>query len=56
MKVIAPYPLSTPVADIAARALSPQGIVAMRERVAQIIAEREYLIAALKEILRGAGF
>lgn len=28
----------------------------MRERVAQIIAEREYLIAALKEILRGAGF
>lgn len=50
MKVIAPYPLSTPVADIAARALSPQGIVAMRERVAQIIAEREYLIAALKEI------
>ena len=26
------------------------GIVAMRERVAQIIAEREYLIAALKEI------
>lgn len=28
----------------------------MRERVAQIIAEREYLIAALKEILRRAGF
>ncbi len=50
MKVIAPYPLSTPVADIAAQALSPQGIVAMRERVAQITAEREYLIAALKEI------
>ncbi len=48
MKVIAPYPLSTPVADIAAQALSPQGIVAMRERVAQIIAEREYLMAALK--------
>ena len=32
------------------RALSPQGIVAMRERVAQIITEREYLIAALQEI------
>ncbi len=48
MKVIAPYPLSTPVADIAAQALSPQGIVAMRERVAQIITEREYLIAALR--------
>ncbi|MCZ5692032.1 aminotransferase class I/II-fold pyridoxal phosphate-dependent enzyme [Escherichia coli] len=36
MKVIAPYPLSTPVAGVAAVALSPQGIVAMRERVAQI--------------------
>ena len=36
LKVIAPYPLSTPVADIAARALSPEGIAAMRQRVAQI--------------------
>jgi histidinol-phosphate aminotransferase len=32
MKVIAPYPLSTPVADIAAQALSEQGIAAMRAR------------------------
>jgi histidinol-phosphate aminotransferase len=30
MKVIAPYPLSTPVADIAAQALTPEGIAAMR--------------------------
>lgn len=30
--------------------VKPAGIIAMRERVAQIIAEREYLIAALKEI------
>ena len=50
MKVIAPYPLSTPVADIAGQALAPEGITAMRGRVAQIIAEREYLVSALKKI------
>lgn len=50
MKVIAPYPLSTPVADIAAQALSPQGIAAMRERVAQIVAERVFLVNALRDI------
>ncbi|WP_086873111.1 histidinol-phosphate transaminase [Kosakonia pseudosacchari] len=50
LKVIAPYPLSTPVADIAAQALSPQGIVAMRERVAQILVERRYLVTALQDI------
>lgn len=50
MKVIAPYPLSTPVADIAAQALTPQGIAAMRERVAQILAERQYLVANLRDI------
>lgn len=48
MKVIAPYPLSTPVADIAAQALAPQGINAMRDRVAQILVERQYLVNALK--------
>lgn len=50
LKVIAPYPLSTPVADIAAQALTPQGVNAMRERVAQILLERQYLVNALKEI------
>jgi histidinol-phosphate aminotransferase len=50
MKVIAPYPLSTPVADIAAQALAPLGINAMRERVAQILVERQYLVQALKDI------
>lgn len=50
LKVIAPYPLSTPVADIAAQALTPQGITAMRERVAQILAERQYLVANLRGI------
>ncbi|WP_312627749.1 histidinol-phosphate transaminase [Scandinavium sp.] len=50
LKVIAPYPLSTPVADIAAQALSPQGINAMRDRVAQILEERQYLVSQLREI------
>lgn len=50
LKVIAPYPLSTPVADIAAQALSPLGISQMRERVAQIKLNRQYLVAALKEV------
>ncbi|BBQ83240.1 TPA: histidinol-phosphate transaminase [Kluyvera ascorbata] len=50
LKVIAPYPLSTPVADIAAQALSAQGIAAMRQRVAQILEEREYLVTALRTI------
>ncbi|ATF49063.1 histidinol-phosphate transaminase [Citrobacter freundii] len=50
LKVIAPYPLSTPVADIAAQALTSQGIAAMRERVAQILLERQYLVDALKTI------
>ncbi|EMH4162867.1 histidinol-phosphate transaminase [Pluralibacter gergoviae] len=50
LKVIAPYPLSTPVADIAAQALSPQGIDAMRQRVAQILEERAFLISQLRDI------
>ena len=50
MKVIAPYPLSTPVADIAAQALSPTGLTAMRQRVAQIVEEREFLVSALRDI------
>lgn len=50
LKVIAPYPLSTPVADIAAQALTPQGISAMRQRVEQILQERQYLVENLKTI------
>ncbi|HFZ8992980.1 TPA: histidinol-phosphate transaminase [Citrobacter freundii] len=50
LKVIAPYPLSTPVADIAAQALTPQGINSMRDRVAQILQERQYLSQALQGI------
>ena len=50
LKVIAPYPLSTPVADIAAQALSAEGIAAMRQRVAQILDERRYLVEQLRGI------
>jgi len=48
MKVIAPYPLSTPVADIAAQALSEQGIILMRQHTDELIANRKWLIDALK--------
>jgi histidinol-phosphate aminotransferase len=48
LKVIAPYPLSTPVADIAAQALSPQGIRQMRQRVNEVRANREWLQHALQ--------
>lgn len=50
MKVIAPYPLSTPVADIAGQALSDQGIALMRQHVAELIATREQLIAELRSL------
>ena len=50
LKVIAPYPLSTPVADIAAQALTPQGVASMRQRVEQILQERQYLVENLKTI------
>ncbi|WP_158783518.1 histidinol-phosphate transaminase [Pantoea sp. BAV 3049] len=49
MKVIAPYPLSTPVADIAGQALSDQGLALMRQHVATLIANREKLIADLRK-------
>ncbi|PJG82866.1 histidinol-phosphate transaminase [Caviibacterium pharyngocola] len=42
-KVIAPYPLPVPVADIAAQALQPQGIAQMKQRVADVLSEREKL-------------
>ncbi|MFC0229261.1 histidinol-phosphate transaminase [Serratia aquatilis] len=48
LKVIAPYPLSTPVADIAAQALSAEGVGVMRQRVAEIAANRSWLQQALQ--------
>ncbi|WP_413732444.1 histidinol-phosphate transaminase [Sodalis sp. RH20] len=49
LKVIAPYPLPLPVADIAEQALSADGLALMRARVAEIAATRQWLAAALLE-------
>lgn len=49
-KVLAPYPVPQPVAAIAERALSAEGIVAMKRRVAIISQNRYYLCEALKNI------
>ncbi|WP_114193617.1 histidinol-phosphate transaminase [Edaphovirga cremea] len=49
LKVIAPYPLSTPVADIAAQALSDEGITVMRTRVKEIAETRAWLQEALQQ-------
>ena len=50
LKVIAPYPLSTPVADIAAQALTEVGIDVMKNRVAEISRNRTVLSKALKKL------
>ncbi|MFB6325679.1 histidinol-phosphate transaminase [Pantoea deleyi] len=50
MKVIAPYPLATPVADVAGQALSEQGIALMREHVAQLNDNRGWLLAELAKL------
>ncbi|MDX8000404.1 histidinol-phosphate transaminase [Xenorhabdus sp. Reich] len=49
LKVIAPYPLATPVADIAAQALTETGIDTMRNRVTEIVSNRIYLQQALSK-------
>ncbi|MEA5104156.1 histidinol-phosphate transaminase [Pantoea sp. S18] len=50
MKVIAPYPLATPVADVAGQALSEQGIALMRQHVAELNANRARLFEQLPQI------
>lgn len=50
LKVIAPYPLSTPVADIAAQALSPEGIAAMKARVENVLTQRRQLMDGLQTL------
>lgn len=49
LKVIAPYPLATPVAEIAAQALSPQGIVLMQQHVNTILTQRTLLMNELTQ-------
>lgn len=50
LKVIAPYPLATPVADVAAQALSDQGLALMREHALQLNANRSWLLEQLPQI------
>lgn len=50
LKVIAPYPLSLPVADIAAQALSETGIAKMKANVAEILDNRRWLADALQPL------
>lgn len=49
LKVIAPYPLSAPVADIAAQALSEQGLALMRENVKTLNQTRGWLQQQLEQ-------
>lgn len=50
LKVIAPYPLSTPVALIAEKALNADGIAIMKKRVLEIRENRIALSEALREL------
>lgn len=60
-KVIAPYPLATPVADIAAQALQADGIAQMQHQVKEVIALREAFkqklqsIACVKQVFDSEG-
>ncbi|WP_392565480.1 histidinol-phosphate transaminase [Utexia brackfieldae] len=47
LKVIAPYPLPTPVADIASQALSDKGITQMQDNVMQVTLQKHQLTEAL---------
>jgi histidinol-phosphate aminotransferase len=50
MKVIAPYPMPRPVADIAAQALSAEGVARAKFQVLELNANRAYLQAGLAMI------
>lgn len=49
LKVIAPYPLAVPVADMAAEALLPEGIAQMQARVLSVRENRSWLVDQLKQ-------
>ncbi|WP_294952622.1 histidinol-phosphate transaminase [uncultured Gilliamella sp.] len=49
-KVIAPYPLATPVADIASQALSKDGIETMRQNVEKLNNQKQTFIEALNKL------
>lgn len=50
LKIIAPYPISTPVAEIATQALSPLNLPTTKRHVLEIQANRAYLQAGLNLI------
>lgn len=50
LKVIAPYPISAPVADIAIQALSASGLATMQTQVSTLQAEQAHLIEVLPSI------
>ncbi len=50
IKVIAPYPLATPVADVAGQALSNRGIELMRKHVAELNSRRAWLLEQLPRL------
>lgn len=49
-KVIAPYPVPSPVLQAALAALTPAGLAAARESVTTLVAERQRLTAALAKL------
>ncbi|MDY4280368.1 MAG: histidinol-phosphate transaminase [[Pasteurella] mairii] len=49
-KVIAPYPLPVPIADIAAQALQPQGIANVKQRVEEVLQLRASLQQQLETL------
>ncbi|WP_341503603.1 histidinol-phosphate transaminase [Gallaecimonas sp. GXIMD4217] len=49
-KVLAPYPVPLPVAEIAQRALAPQGLARLAARVAQVSQDRTRLAVALANL------
>ncbi|MDO2948016.1 histidinol-phosphate transaminase [Aeromonas simiae] len=49
-KVIAPYPIPDPVAQIAAEALSPSGLALMQERVGELNAQKARIKAELQAL------
>lgn len=50
LKVIAPYPLATPVVDVASQALSEDGIALMRHHVVELNANRTWLSEQLLQL------
>lgn len=60
-KVIAPYPIPEPIAQIAAQALSPMGLELMRERVAELNKQKAAFkaelakLACVKEVFEDKG-